>query len=110
MAHKPIEFRRLPDGLFVHWASGESTTIPARKLRLNCPCATCRERRGDISHAQPLTPKKSLLRIVDSSVEQELSLNRIWAVGNYALGLEWGDGHTTGIYTYELLWDLGQPQ
>jgi DUF971 family protein len=28
-------------------------------------------------------------------------------VGNYALALAWGDGHDTGIYSFEFLWRLG---
>ncbi|MGZ3475873.1 MAG: gamma-butyrobetaine hydroxylase-like domain-containing protein, partial [Polyangiales bacterium] len=27
-------------------------------------------------------------------------------VGDYALALEWGDGHNTGIYTFRYLRDL----
>jgi DUF971 family protein len=37
---------------------------------------------------------------------EELKIDRIWAVGNYALGVAWGDGHNSGIYRFELLRDL----
>jgi ATP-binding protein involved in chromosome partitioning len=31
-------------------------------------------------------------------------------VGNYALGLTWGDAHESGIYTFEFLHQLGELQ
>jgi len=35
------------------------------------------------------------------------ALKEIWAVGQYALGMSWGDGHNTGIYTFDFLRELG---
>ena len=32
-----------------------------------------------------------------------LELREIEQVGNYALGLTWGDGHNTGIYSFRFL-------
>lgn len=105
MAVIPLEIRRLgASGVRIQWSDGVCLDYSSRLLRTNCPCATCRERRGDDSHAAPLTPKKSsLLRIVEASADTELSLERIWSVGNYALGLAWADGHDTGIYPFDLL-------
>lgn len=31
-------------------------------------------------------------------------------VGNYALGLEFSDGHDSGIFTWPYLWELGEQQ
>ncbi len=88
--------------------------LSSETLRRNCPCATCREERGDTSHAKPLTtPAKPMkprsLSIVESSITEQTLLREIWAVGNYALGMSWGDGHNTGIYTFELLRSLARP-
>jgi len=33
----------------------------------------------------------------------DIRINRIWSVGNYALGFAFGDGHDTGIYTFQYL-------
>jgi len=35
-------------------------------------------------------------------------LTRLEAVGSYGLQPVWGDGHATGIYTFEYLKRLGQ--
>ena len=108
--HTPTEIKRLgTDGLKITWSDGSTHTISSRTLRENCPAADSRAKRGDTSHDAPLTTKKgSALRIIEASVTEELSLQRIWAVGNYALGIAWADGHDTGIYTYDLLFSLGE--
>ena len=108
MAKKPSEFKRNEgNSLSITWSDGATDKISSIVLRKSCPCATCKEKRGDTSHAKPLgTPKRSLLTIVEASSEEETKLIKIWPVGNYALGIEWGDGHSSGIYPYALLAEL----
>ena len=104
----PIQIKRIsPELLQISWSDGQIQELKSELLRAQCPCATCREARGDTSHASPLTPKRSSLAIINSSSDEEQKLERIWAVGNYALGMAWGDGHSSGIYTYEYLKGLG---
>jgi DUF971 family protein len=67
-------------------------------------------KRGDTTHSKPLTGKKSLLKIVESSKDEEIRLESIWSVGNYALGVKWGDGHSTGIYTYDNLFTIASTE
>jgi DUF971 family protein len=38
----------------------------------------------------------------------DLELRELEQVGNYALGLTWADGHSTGIYSFRLLRTLGE--
>ncbi|MBX7137841.1 MAG: DUF971 domain-containing protein [Oligoflexia bacterium] len=102
-------------GLRIVWSDGQTAELSSEALRTNCPCAGCREKRGDQSHAAPIQKapsKKNMLKIVEASLEDELKLLEVWAVGNYAVGLSWGDGHNTGIYTFaylEELQNLGTP-
>ena len=49
-----------------------------------------------------------MLAVIEHTLDEELKLVRIWGIGNYALGMEWGDGHDSGIYTYRLLFELGE--
>ena len=100
------EIKRLEHGVSLTWADGLTKTLPSDQLRLQCPCAGCREARGDTTHAKPLTGKKSSLKILTASRDEETMLKNIWAVGNYAVGVEWGDGHSSGIYTYDYLREL----
>lgn len=111
MTQKPKEFRRVgPNGLKIIWEDQLVQEIPSLVLRQNCPCASCKQARGDTTHNMPITGKKNLLRIVESTSQEQTSLEEIWPVGQYALGIKWGDGHQTGIFTYSLLRTLGTPK
>jgi DUF971 family protein len=41
-------------------------------------------------------------------VAQDVYPTAIHYVGRYALQFVWSDGHSTGIYTYEYLRDIGE--
>lgn len=108
MSPVPIEIKRdAKAGLTISWRDGTTTTIPTALLRRECPCASCKERRGDTSHSKPLTTKKRGLNVIQHTLDEELDLQEIWGVGQYALGMRWGDGHDSGIYPYGLLFELG---
>ena len=105
----PKEIKRLEtNGLRVTWQDGTTHDLTSEALRKNCPCAGCRELRGDDSHAKPLTGKKRSLSIVQNTITEELALQEIWGVGQYAIGLKWGDGHSSGIYTFQYLRELAE--
>ena len=106
MNRTPVEIRRLGDnGLAIKWSDGTSHEISSAVLRQGCPCATCREAAGDSSHAKPLTgapaptKKPSLLKVIEHTLDEELRLVEVWAVGRYAIGIAWGDKHSSGIYS-----------
>lgn len=97
-------------GLTISWRDGTTSTISTEALRKQCPCAACKELRGDSSHSKPLTTKKRGLAIIQNTIEEELDLKEIWSVGQYALGMKWGDGHDSGIYPFSLLFELGRAE
>ena len=100
--------RDAKQGLSITWSDGDHTLMTCKLLRRECPCAECKMKRGEDSHSSPLTPKKSLLRVVEHTTEESLTIDQIWMVGNYALGMKWADGHDSGIYTFEYLRMLSQ--
>lgn len=100
--------RNAKTGLAISWRDGSTSTITNEVLRRECPCAGCKEKRGDTSHSKPLTTKKRGLAIIQNTIDEELDLQEIWGVGQYALGMKWGDGHDSGIYPYSLLFELGR--
>ena len=111
MTYTPREVKRLgSSGIQIVWDNGQVHDISSKVLRENCPSADSRAKRGDHSHQEPLTARSSKLKIVESTLDEELDLQEIWAVGNYAIGMKWGDGHHTGIYTFEYLYQLGSQQ
>ncbi|RMG41096.1 MAG: DUF971 domain-containing protein, partial [Candidatus Dadabacteria bacterium] len=107
---KPRECKQINSkGIEITWENGEQSFIAAKTLRLSCPCATCQQNRGNLSHDKPLGPRKSsMLKIVDEPAEKALELVKIWAIGNYAIGVLWGDGHDSGIYTFDTLYRLSK--
>lgn len=42
--------------------------------------------------------------------KENVNIDNISPVGNYAVKLHFDDGHDTGLYTWERLYDLGQNQ
>ena len=42
--------------------------------------------------------------------KEEVTIVRIEPIGNYALRLHFNDGHNTGLYSWEVLHDLGTGQ
>jgi len=101
-------------GVTLRWEDGTVHSISSRTLREHCPSAVSKAKRGDTSHDAPLTsgpaPRKSLLRIVDTTADEQLSLIKVWPIGNYAIGMAWGDGHNSGIYPFDLLFELGEQE
>jgi DUF971 family protein len=94
--------------LKITWSDGLESVLDSTRLRKACPCASCGEKRGDNSHSKPLGGGRSLLNVVSATISEETDLQRVWPVGNYALGISWGDKHDTGIYHYKLLRKLSE--
>jgi DUF971 family protein len=73
------------------WTESERRLYPHESLRGYCPCAGCQGHSGSI-------------RFIEGGNQE---LTGIEQVGNYALSLTWGDGHSSGIYTFSYLKALG---
>lgn len=82
--------------LEVVFDSGEHFTLPAEYLRVYSPSA---EVQGHGPGQQVLVAGK-----------REVGIIAIEPVGNYAVLLRFTDGHQTGIYSWEVLHDLGAKQ
>ncbi len=84
--------------LALSWSDGLEQFLALEMLRRACPCAVCCGEpdvmgRGD-APARSYKPGSFELKSYEF-------------VGGYGLSLKWGDGHSTGIYSYQLLRDLG---
>jgi len=99
----PTELERLePAQLRITWSDGQRRIYTFAELRQKCPCATCRDERQAAAEAPP-----AMLPVVDLAAAQPPRVEKMAPVGNYAYGLTFSDGHDTGIYTFELLRELG---
>jgi DUF971 family protein len=94
---KPVRIKRESESVItMKWDDGHAGRHTVQSLRAHCPCATCRTAR-DAHEATVMLP---------ILVPGKNELKAIEPVGNYALQLVWGDGHQTGIYTYEYLREI----
>lgn len=88
----PKGITRRDDAVVIDWDGiGHEAVFPARELRLACPCAECVE---EMSGRPLLDPA----RVPDDVRPVTLAL-----VGAYGLRIQWSDGHGTGIYTFDRL-------
>lgn len=91
--------------LLIQWSDGRVLRYSVRKLRDECPCATCREKRTQ----EPASEKPSLsLPVLSQAEAAPLEIRAMQPVGNYAYGITFSDGHSTGIYSFATLQALGQ--
>lgn len=88
--------------LQIEWDDGHVSLYGLDELRRKCPCASCREARSGAA----MNP----LRILQAHevISQNLDVKQAEVVGRYAVSFLWNDGHSTGIYTFELLRELCQ--
>ena len=89
----PVEINRDDHQIVLKWSADHETAFPARDLRLACPCAQCRDEMTG----------RTLLN--STSVPEDVRPLSIQLVGAYGFLVQWSDGHGTGIYTYESLYD-----
>jgi DUF971 family protein len=101
MTPQPRELKLLaPDRLQIIWRDGQTREYSVRELRDNCPCATCLEKR---SAGKPT----GLLPIMTVAETQPLRITKMDPLGHYAYSIEFSDGHDTGLFTLDLLRELG---
>ena len=84
--------------LEIRWRDGHVSAYPIAFLRKHCPCAECKEFR----ESQTTKPRTSLT-VFSKSTDKPLSATGAQLVGGYAIRIDWSDGHTSGIYSWEYL-------
>jgi DUF971 family protein len=94
--------------LLVEWPGRRVGNYSLSYLRTMCPCALCRTvRSGSNPHDLIQQPKKKTsLNILPGNFAEPLKVVSAEMVGNYALRLEWSDGHGSGIYSFAYLYEI----
>ena len=82
----------------IAWNDGHSSDYSFSLLRFACPCAECRGGHDKMSSTPPL---EVFFMPAEDSPKTHLRL--VEAVGAYGISLQWEDGHSFGIYTWEYL-------
>ena len=119
----PIDARRKPAKVKVHvssgagiditWADNHSSHYDFAYLRQECPCAMCNDERmkkaqGQEKDAQLKKDNPGAVAAPLSSpllpmYKPKIAATAAHAVGNYALQIDFNDGHATGIFSFDYL-------
>ena len=94
----PTEIRVSKDRrtLTVIFDNGDSHALPAEYLRVFSPSA----------EVQGHSPEQR----VTVAGKEAVGIARVEPVGNYAVRIQFDDGHDTGIYSWDYLYELGTKQ
>lgn len=88
------------ESLTVRWNDGRVSVYPLAYLRRNSPSAEAKAMREDMA-------KNPLTVLPASAVSNEpLKATGAELIGNYALRVEFSDGHRTGLYTWAYLREI----
>ncbi len=95
-----IQYISKTNSLEITWDSGTEQSFPTHILRGFCPCAGCQ------GHGA------GLAKFIKTQRESGLRIDNVTPVGNYGMCVIWGDGHDTGIYSFQTLlrFDLARYQ
>jgi DUF971 family protein len=103
----PTNLTRIDDQhIQIDWSDGQVRQYTVKQLRDECPCATCRERRTE----QAPTGNPLQLTVLSPMEARPLRVQAMKPVGHYAYNIVFSDGHDSGIFTFELLRELGELQ
>ena len=92
---QPADLQQIGNELAIKWPDGGESFIPLEKLRRACPCAGC-QGETDIMGNRYKNPDQPLTAAA-------FELKRIISVGGYGIQPTWGDGHGTGIFSFDYL-------
>jgi Mrp family chromosome partitioning ATPase/DUF971 family protein len=76
------------------WPDGESATVSNAALRRACTCALCVD---EMTRKPLLDPK---------SIPMDIHAEKVGVIGNYAILVDWSDGHNTGFFPYSTIREL----
>lgn len=88
-----IRLHRRSRTLEVHFDDGRRFDLSAEYLRVHSPSAEVR------GHG----PGQAVLQVG----KEDVGITDVTPVGQYAVRLTFDDGHDTGLYSWDLLYDLG---
>jgi DUF971 family protein len=110
----PVDQRKKPIAIKIHvssgagvditWADNHTSHYDFSYLREECPCATCNEKRDQEEqhkHSGLKTPMLSSPAL--PMFKPKLRAQSATQVGNYAVQINFNDGHNTGIFSYDYL-------
>lgn len=90
-------------GVDISWADGHSSHFDFIYLRDHCPCANCKDERSKKSDVERAITAPSTGGAVLPLFKPKPKARHAEVIGRYAIQLEFTDGHSAGIYSYDYL-------
>jgi DUF971 family protein len=81
-------------GIKIDWKDGHHSEYGVTYLRDKCPCASCTG-----AHGTP--PRQPESDNPFQMYKPTLKMLGVEPVGAYAIRINWSDGHSSGIYSYD---------
>lgn len=94
----PNRIEIIGEELAIVWNDGLESFYPLENLRRACPCAVCQ------GEADVLGAVERPERVYQPS---SFKIQSLGSVGGYALQPVWQDGHSTGLFAFSYLRQLG---
>ena len=102
----PVRLEKTKDRhLLIQWSDDVEQQISFRRLRDNCCCANCIDKRMESLKEKPSEENElgNPLPVLSLAETLPLDIVSMHPVGNYAYNILFSDGHSAGIFTFELL-------
>jgi DUF971 family protein len=87
-----------PSHALLGFDNGEEFRVPYLTLRFECPCATC---------VDEMTGKRTLRM---ETLRTDVKPKQILPVGRYGISIAWTDGHSTGMYHFDRLYEIARKE
>jgi len=85
------------EGVEISWSDGHESRYTFPFLRDQCPCAICNDER------EKKAKYKTKGIVALPMYKEKVRARAAKPIGNYAIQIEFSDGHTTGIYSFDYL-------
>ncbi|MFV0338162.1 MAG: gamma-butyrobetaine hydroxylase-like domain-containing protein [Chthoniobacterales bacterium] len=97
--HRAAAAQKIGNELAIAWEDGSESFFELERLRRYCPCASCGGEPDVLGR---------VIRPHNEYTPASFDLIAFEVVGGYALQPTWGDGHRSGIYSWNYLKRLSQ--
>ena len=94
MRLEPTNIQQIGGEVAISWNDGSESFFKLETLRRACPCAACGGEPDVMGNIE-----RPHLTYSDAS----FGLRSFAIIGGYALQPAWGDGHSTGLYSFPYL-------
>ena len=94
---KPIDIVIMNTNIAIKWDDGSESFIDNKQLRDACPCANCSGESDIFGNVYKNNQIKT------NTYDSKYKIINYRNIGHYAIRIQWGDGHNSGIYAFNLL-------